>query len=211
MIQFSFLKKAFFLEQFEKIGVIRIFRFLSFIKSKRKPQKNKTSDDQQINLLPWRRFYRQKKRVRASRGLFYFFALVVMGTIGVNLYFNFKINNLKEFNRKLNTVYLHQKEKNLEQASLNAWWKSSTKSHQQLKIFLQTFQESKTLEKNPIFFQEVRLDSGDSAHSMSWLGMTNPETLQAWLTRISSEIGGGEVQLVEIKKSLGQVQFEAQV
>jgi hypothetical protein len=180
----------------------------------KKPQKKPQEKPKpELNLLPWRRIARQKQRQRTLRILLLIFALILMASFVLQRYFDFKIHRLSKINQTLTSEYVLEKDKNTESLRLHESWRSSTKNHQQLKLFLQTIrsahQGAHQGEKDDFIFQEVGLEANDLKPSMSWLGMTNSKHLQQWLSTISKQLGGTEVQLVEIKKSISQIQFEA--
>ena len=163
----------------------------------------------EINLLPWRCWERQKKRAFWIRQVLWFFIVVSLGSFGLHAYWENKIQYLQKKNAEITQQKSAQKEAQNHERLLNTWWTNSVKEHQQFIIFLRIIKNS-SLPKD-FQLQEARFEpSQTSPASMSWIGVTNSKSLSQWLAQVSEELPGVEIQLVDMKRALGQVQFEAQ-
>ena len=176
-----------------------------------------------INLLPWRCLERQSQRAFWIQGFLISLVFILMGAWSARYFFDQKIRELNHIHEELLLKSVAEEELKQKEALAQASWDDSLKEHQQLKIFLEVtrnadagdrFRSGTPLSSDGVRFREARFESSETLDSnipISWIGVTNSGGLRQWLSQLSKDIPQAEIHLVDLKKALGNIEFEAQV
>ena len=161
----------------------------------------------EINLLPWRSRRYQRRQKLGWLCLASLMGGIFLGSSGLNHYFMTQTRKLKTENQRISLEVTKHTQAAKEEKRLNTWAETTTREREVFQLFLRVMQRAAFFQ---IHFQSATFDfSGPGM--ISFLGVAEPSLLKTWLQETAQTVSDKEIQLIDVRKSLEQVQFEARI